>query len=70
MDRQQRRAKAIAQCEQAIEMLQHALILLAHPGTRLEEMEHPLTPASTLAEGALFTCVDAAHDPDCKEVTP
>lgn len=71
MNRQQRRAQAIDQCRRAIESLQHALILLSHPPGRLEDLEDSLTVASALADAALHTCVDAAHDPDCDdEVTP
>ena len=68
MDRTQRREQAIDQCRRAIESLQYALVLLSHPANRLEYMEERLTVASALAEAALHTCADAAHDPDCAEV--
>ncbi len=74
MDRTQRREQAIDQCDQAIRILRYVLTLLESPliglsqGTRLEHLEERLTVASALAEAALHTCADAAHDPDCKEV--
>ena len=75
MDRAQRREKAIDQCERAIRTLRYVLTLLEHPliglsqGTRLEHLEERLTVASALVDAALHTCADAAHDPDCQEVS-